>query len=74
MPKTLVNPLSPRKVIGDRINVIPLSQYSQTIARHRSTRRFDIYKSPSKDLRTINAMVNRRLPTYGGQKLVYNYQ
>ncbi|CAK5083369.1 unnamed protein product [Meloidogyne enterolobii] len=48
MPKTLVNPLSPRKVIGDRINVIPLSQYSQTIARHRSTRRFDIYKSPSK--------------------------
>uniref|UniRef100_A0A915MYU3 Uncharacterized protein n=1 Tax=Meloidogyne javanica TaxID=6303 RepID=A0A915MYU3_MELJA len=74
MPKTLVNPLSPRKVIGDRINVIPLSQYSQTIARHRSTRRFDIYKSPSKDLRTINAMVNRGLPTYGGQKLVYNYQ
>ncbi|KAL7080643.1 hypothetical protein ACQ4LE_000642 [Meloidogyne hapla] len=74
MPKTSVNPLSPRKVIGDRINVIPLSQYSQTIARHRSTRRFDIYKSPSKDLRTINAMVNRGLPTYGGQKLAYSYQ
>jgi hypothetical protein len=56
MPKTSVNPLSPRKVIGDRINVIPLSQYSQVISRNRSIRRYDFYKSPSKVLFYFNIL------------------
>lgn len=54
LPKVPLNALSPRKLINERINVVPLSQYAQSVSHsrfgglHGVGRRYDFHKSPSK--------------------------
>ncbi|KAI1719520.1 retinoblastoma-associated protein A domain-containing protein [Ditylenchus destructor] len=54
MPKIHCNSLSPRRLVNEQINVMPLSSFPTLLGRPA---RYNFARSPSKDLKTINAMV-----------------
>uniref|UniRef100_A0A915D7Z7 Retinoblastoma-associated protein B-box domain-containing protein n=1 Tax=Ditylenchus dipsaci TaxID=166011 RepID=A0A915D7Z7_9BILA len=54
MPKVYCNSLSPRRLVNDQINVLPISSFPAMIGRPT---RYNFNRSPSKDLKSINQMV-----------------
>uniref|UniRef100_A0A183C8P6 Retinoblastoma-associated protein A-box domain-containing protein n=1 Tax=Globodera pallida TaxID=36090 RepID=A0A183C8P6_GLOPA len=60
-PKIPLNPLTPVKIVADRINVMSMSQYAQNFAPSQPGRfvrgRYNFHQSPSKDLKNINALI-----------------
>ncbi|KAL3103373.1 hypothetical protein niasHS_002559 [Heterodera schachtii] len=62
-PKISLNPLSPFKMIADRVNVMSMSQYAQNVAPPQQISasvprgRYTFHQSPSKDLKSINALI-----------------